>query len=352
MYKSLGKKEIQTMYSYLESKFGREKTSQFLLEEGIKPLTNRVGKQLTSFMAFPQRGTEGSCGWKGNLSPKVSKALIDYIIDYKNYYNQKTNLKVIDAMGGSGTLKLLCDNLNISCSSYDLNPNYQHGVGGWNAITDDLPESADIINIHPPYYNAVTYSGNVWGNQPYPGDLSRCSCYKEFIEKLNIVNQKLFLSLRKGGRLLITVGDVRKNGKFFSIQQDMAKFGKLESFIVKAQYNCSSDNRTYKKPFIPIVTEYVMVFMKDKSFIVNISYIKHTTVDIQKAANVTWYQLIKDTFEYLGGYTSLSKLNKVLANTKKAKCNPHFKERIRATIYENGDFVRVNRGFYKLVYAS
>lgn len=351
MYKSLGNKEIETMYSYLESEFGKEKAYQFLLEEGIKPLTNRVGKQLTSFMAFPQRGTEGSYRWRGNLSPKVTKSLINYIIDFKKYYNQDTNVKVIDAMGGSGTLQLLCDNLNIPCSSYDLNPNYQHGVGGWNAITDDLPESADIINVHPPYHNAITYSGNVWGN-PHPDDLSRCKNYNEFIEKLNIVNQKLFLSLRKGGRLLVTVGDIRKNGEFFSIQQDMAKFGKLESFIVKAQYNCSSDNRTYKKPLIPIVTEYVMVFMKNRPFIVNISYTQQVTVDIRKASNLTWYQIIKDTFEYLGGAASLSKLSEILEHTKKAKDNPHFKERIRATIYENSDFVRIKRGFYKLVYST
>ncbi|QUI25953.1 SAM-dependent methyltransferase (plasmid) [Vallitalea pronyensis] len=340
------------MNSYLINKFGKEKTSQFLREEGVKPLTNRVGKSLTSFIAFPQRGNEGSSKWKGNLSPKVTEALLKFIIDYKKYYNENSDVKVIDAMAGSGSLKLLCNRLDISCSSYDLNPNYQHGIGGWNAVVDELPESADIIHVHPPYYNAITYSGNVWGHHPHPDDLSRCNSYDEFIHKLNVANQKLYLSLRKGGRLIVTVGDVRKNGKFYSIQNDMAKLGKLESFIVKAQYNCSSDNKTYKKPFIPIVTEYVMVFMKEKPFIVHFSCTKHAVVDIRKSSNVTWYQLIKDTFEYLGGSASLNSLNEVLANTKKAKNNSHFKDRIRATISENNDFVRVRRGFYKLIYAA
>ena len=70
------------------------------------------------------------------------------------------------------------------------------------------------------------------------------------------------MALRKDGRLAILVGDIRSKGEFHSMQHDMMKIGDFESFIVKGQFNCVSDSRTYKKPFIPIVTEYMLVSIR------------------------------------------------------------------------------------------
>lgn len=107
----------------------------------------------------------------------------------------------------------------------------------------------------------IQYSGNIWGN-PHPDDLSRCENYSDFLEKLNHCIRKFFLALRKGGRLAILVGDMRLHGKFYSMQHDLMRMGDFESFLVKGQFNCVSDNRTYKKPFIPIVTEYALLLKK------------------------------------------------------------------------------------------
>ena len=79
----------------------------------------------------------------------------------------------------------------------------------------------------------------MWGS-PHPDDLSRCNSYDEFIEKLNFVIKKLYMALRKDGRLAVLVGDIRSQGKFYSMQNDMMKIGKYESFIVKAQFNCGA----------------------------------------------------------------------------------------------------------------
>ena len=79
----------------------------------------------------------------------------------------------------------------------------------------------------------------MWGS-PHPDDLSRCGSYDEFIEKLNFVIKKLYMALRKDGRLAVLVGDIRSQGKFYSMQNDMMKIGKYESFIVKAQFNCGA----------------------------------------------------------------------------------------------------------------
>ena len=79
------------------------------------------------------------------------------------------------------------------------------------------------------------------------------------------------MALRHDGRLAVLVGDFRTQGKFYSIQNDMMKIGKYESFIVKGQFNCVSDNRRYSKPFIPIVTEYLLLFHKEEIFMVPFS---------------------------------------------------------------------------------
>ena len=103
-------------------------------------------------------------------------------------------------------------------------------------------------------YLIIKYSGNMWG-RPHPDDLSRCENYQDFLEKLNYCIWKFFFALRKDGRLAVLVGDIRKDGHFYSIQNDLMRMGDFESFLVKGQFNCVSDNRRYKKPFIPVVTE-------------------------------------------------------------------------------------------------
>lgn len=169
--------------------------------------------------------------------------------------------------------------------------------------------SSDFIMFHPPYHYIITYSGKVWG-KPHEDDLSRCENYNDFIEKLNFVIKKLFLSLRKDGRLAILVGDIRKNGQFHSIQQDMMKIGKLEAFITKGQFNCVSDNNSYSKPFIPVVTEYIVLLHKNNVMMIPFT---HMTLgmfnpDKEDSKALTWKDLIRLTMEKMGGKAELGQL--------------------------------------------
>jgi len=43
------------------------------------------------------------------------------------------------------------------------------------------------------------------------------------------------VSLTKGGRIAILVGDVKKNGRLYSIQRDMDWLGQPEQVIIKAR---------------------------------------------------------------------------------------------------------------------
>lgn len=336
----------------LENEFGSDwvTVAQML---GTEDLRRRVGKELTSFMAFPERGCGGNNQWRGNCSPEVVRSVAKYVLDTKKYYGKDIrDFTVLDPMSGSGTTKDAMDGLGIKSILYDLNPKPPTGKGNWNALKNDVEDSADLIFFHPPYHSIIQYSGNMWG-KPHPDDLSRCENYGDFIEKLNYVIKKLYMALRKDGRLAILVGDIRSKGNFYSMQHNIMRMGRFESFVVKAQFNCVSDSRRYAKPFVPIVTEYMLIFQKEDSFLITFSKRIGNRIDISKkdVDVLTWHHLIRSTMEQMGGEAKLTDLYDMLSEHPKAQNNTHYRERIRATIYEHRDqYVQTESGSYKLTY--
>ena len=343
---------LQRAAKILENEFGTDwmTVAQML---GTEDLRRRVGKELTSFMAFPERGSGGSNQWRGNCSPEVIHSVAKYVLDTKKYYGKDvSDFTVLDPMSGSGTTKDAVDRLGVKSILYDLNPNAPVGKGNWNALKNDVEDSADLIFFHPPYHDIIKYSGNMWG-KPHPDDLSRCENYEDFVEKLNHVIKKLYMALRNDGRLAILVGDIRSKGNFYSMQHNIMRMGKFESFVVKAQFNCVSDSRRYAKPFIPIVTEYMLIYHKDDPFLVSYSKRLGNSVDISQkdVAGLTWHHLIRATIEKLGGEAKLADLYDYLSEHPKSKKNEHYKERIRATIYEHKEqYIPTGSGSYRLTY--
>lgn len=287
----------------LEKEFG-PRWKQIVQELGTKELRQRVGKELTSFMAFPERGSGGNNKWRGNCSPEVVRAILRYVLECKHYYGKQTqDFTLLDPMSGSGTSQAAAQSLGVRSLLYDLNPAPACGIGGWDALRDEVDDSADLIFLHPPYHNLIPYSGNMWGT-PHKDDLMRV--------------------------------------------------GQMEAFIVKGQYNCVSDTRSYKKPFIPVVTEYLLLFHKQDALFFPFAVRRETTVDLRKEdiPGLTWHHLIRLTMEELSGRAKLSDLGDRLAAHPKAKKNPHFRDRIRATAYEHpGQYISCGNGFYALNYA-
>lgn len=345
--------QLQQAVTLLQQKFGPEwrTIAETLGTEGLR---KRVGKELTSFMAFPDRGQGGNNHWRGNCSPEVVSAVLKYVLDTKQYYGKDTStFTLLDPMSGSGTSQAAADRFQVRSLLYDLNPEPVAGRGNWNALKNEVDDSADLIFFHPPYHDIIKYSGSMWG-KPHPDDLSRCENYEDFLEKLNYCIRKLFFALRKDGRLAILVGDIRTKGKFYSIQHDMMRMGRFESFVVKGQFNCVSDTRTYQKPFIPIVTEYMLIYHKQDALMIPFSWrtdnqFSVNGVDIE---SLTWHHLIRMTLESLGGTANLADLYGRLKDHPKAQKNLHHQERIRATIYEHPEeYIPVSRGCYRLSYA-
>ncbi|MDQ0255566.1 hypothetical protein J2S74_002948 [Evansella vedderi] len=289
---------------------------------------------LSSIMSFEDRGKWGKSNYRGNCSGYIIKGLLDH-------YQPKHFLEVF---AGGGTGFDVAKELGYKNSTHlDLNPKY----GGWNALTDEVPEGSDFVFLHPPYHNIIQYSGKMWG-QPHPDDLSRCKTYDEFIKKLDLIHSKVYSSLRNGGRMAILIGDVRKKGEYFSIQRDMAWIGQLDAHIIKAQHNCVSDNRRYAGKFIPIQHEHLLVFKKGNLWIVPVAVTKKASQDLRHSLKVTWRDLVQASLEELGGSATLENLYAVIDGTAKAKKNNFWREKVRQTLQIGKEFKPVSRGHWTL----
>ena len=190
----------------------------------------------------------------------------------------------------------------------------------------------------------------MWG-RPHEDDLSRCENY---IEKLNYVIKKLYFSLRQNGYLAILVGDIRQKGVFHSIAADMLHIGNMKSWIVKGQFHCTSSKTQYSgKPFIPIVTETLVLFQKEEILLVPFSIRREGIFQIQEQDSIalTWFHLLRMTLEQLNGHATLKQLYQELKEHPKAKKNKNYEARIRATLYEHADcFLPLARGTFRLKY--
>lgn len=141
--------KIHRAEELLRAEFGSDwKTIAEML--GTEGLRKRVGKELTSFMAFPERGDGGSNMWRGNCSPEIIAAILRYIFDYKRFYGKDVSqFTFMDPMSGSGTSKAVADRFHVRSLLYDLNPTPAYGIGNWNALKNDVDDSADLIfSIH------------------------------------------------------------------------------------------------------------------------------------------------------------------------------------------------------------
>lgn len=207
---------------------------------------------MKSILSYPNRGPYGDSSYRGNCTGYLIK-------DILLYYKPK---KFLECFAGSGTGYDVARSLGyIDSVHLDLNDRF----GNFNLLTDKLPQGFDLVFSHPPYWNIIKYSGknNVWGNKPHKDDLSHIENYEEFIQKLNIINKKIYQSLLPGGRHVILIGDVRKRGKYYSLIKDMEWYGEIEAHLIKVQHNTRSQHKKYaNNNFIPISHEHVLVFRK------------------------------------------------------------------------------------------
>jgi hypothetical protein len=291
---------------------------------------------LTSVVSYPERGPWGSAAYRGNCSGHLIRDLLQH-------FRPGSFLEVF---AGGGTGRDVARDLGYASSVHlDLNPAW----GGWNALTDEVPEGTEFVFGHPPYHSIIPYSGAEWGDQPHPDDLSRCGSYDEFIAKLDVVHAKLFSSLRRGGRMAVLVGDVRRNGEFFSLQRDLTWIGTPEAVIVKLQHNTGSSRRSYGGRFVAIEHETVLVFRKDDWWIVPVRQVMKREHDLRQSRRPTWRDLVQAALGDLGGQAHLKRIYDSLAECGRAAQNPHWREKIRQVLQLGAEFEPLGNGYWRLV---
>ena len=288
---------------------------------------------MNSIVSYENRGKWGNNQYRGNASGKL---LIDLHEVYK--FNQ-----VADYMSGSFTTKDVGKDLNIVTNCYDLNI-------GFDLINNDIKERNEFIYWHPPYWDIIKYSGNMYGDKPLKNDLSHISDYEEFIKAINYCLAKQYTSLENGGRMAILMADVKKNKKLYSMLLDMNKLGTVEQIVIKKQHNCWSNIKKYiNENFIRIAHEYCLILRKDNPLIMDYMVSKRGRMDLRDSINITWKDLVASSLEQLGGKTSLDKLYSFIDGFKKTSNNKNWRAKVRQTLQIHTDlFLSVERGIWKL----
>ncbi|OPY05596.1 MAG: hypothetical protein A4E61_00244 [Syntrophorhabdus sp. PtaB.Bin184] len=244
---------------------------------------------MNSVLSFPERGNYGKSSWRGNVSGHVIGELLNFF---------RPGL-FVDPAEGSGTSRDVAREKGIEYVGLDLHE-------GFNLIRDSLigrlPRPADYVFFHPPYHDMVLYSGNVWGSQPHPDDLSRCRTRGDFLAKLEVALLNIYDATRRGGHYSVMIGDLRRNGDYWSIQSDIMQIapGRLEGILVKVQHGATSSRACYGGLFIPIMHEYILNFKKDGCVVGMIETgmaVSRKLADLQRA---TWRAIVEFALTRLG----------------------------------------------------
>lgn len=231
----------------------RARLSEAVLKRELVRLTEGVydiyrEDSVNSVVDYPDRGPWGDSRYPGNFS--------GYLV--RDLFYQLGPKSVLDVFEGSGTSKDFFSGLEetkgikVEYKGLDLKK-------GFNAVTYRIEGQYDLIIAHFPYFNIVRYSQD-------PNDLSNSSDYLSFVDKVRSVMQNMHAALTEEGTIAVIIGDVRRNGEYFAIFNDIINIniGVLRSVIIKKQNNCKSTGTMYRrtKYFIPIAHEYVLLFSK------------------------------------------------------------------------------------------
>ncbi len=295
-------------------------------EEIIKELS----KNKSTLLAFPDRGPWGQSSFRGNCSGYI-QAFLMWV--YKTRY-------FCELFAGSGTGSDVAKDMGVKYLGADLNPNPKRSdILVVDAIKDDVPDefrNADMLFMHPPYGLPIQipYAGYQWEDPDgtrKTSDLGQMP-WEEFMATLNKIIMKYYAALPDQARMAILMGDVRRQGKFYSMFADVIKPGSLEQIITKCQFNVWSENRKYANyNFIPIVTETLMVIKKVGNIKIFYSVPQKFIFDIRDSVSATWEDLVMATMRELKT-AAIDKIYSFIEGFKKTKNNPNWKAKVRQTL--------------------
>ena len=305
-----------------------------------------------TYEARPNRGNSwGSNTYRGNCSGWIHAFLI-----WK--YQVK---RMAELFAGSGTGSDVCKDMEIPYIGADLNPcPVRKNILTVNAVTDEVPDefrTADMLFMHPPYSELIKigYANQMWSDPT--GELSKFDLgqmpWQEFIKELNAIVMKYYAAMEPGSRIAILMGDVRRGG-LHSMLTDIVKPGQLEQIIIKMQHNTVSgrSGKTYggHKNFVPLVHEYILVMKKLQAYMIDFQLPQNYRVDIRDSKTATWKDVVCAVMNKFGT-ANLETIYLEIATYKKAKDNPHYKEKVRQILQQlakSGVTRPVSRGVWAM----
>lgn len=146
----------------------------------------------------------------------------------------KKNGKILDPFAGGSVRGIVAHYLGYKYTGIDIrqeqvDSNYEQAyhildddnipnwiVGDSNIVVNDIDDEFDLIFTCPPYVNMETYSD-------LDGDISNMK-YDDFIFSLESIMRNSCKKLKRGGNLVIVVGEVRdRSGNYYGFVADTVK---------------------------------------------------------------------------------------------------------------------------------
>jgi len=229
----------------------------------------------SSIWSFPSRGnwSTHTAEYRGNWSPYVPRNII-------LRYSNEGDL-VLDPFIGGGTTAIEALLLNRYIIGVDINDNaVRHTCAKIKSLERkkcakikkgdacDLyfieDNSIDLVCMHPPYANIISYSSDT------EGDLSLLN-RNIFLEKMKLVAKEGYRVLKYNKVLAIMIGDIREKGNVFPLgfkvlQVFLDEGFLLKEIVIKEQHNCRStikwEELSQKRNFLLLKHEYIFIFYK------------------------------------------------------------------------------------------
>lgn len=295
----------------------------------------------SSVVSYEKRGNFGSSAYRGNTTGYIIKDLIET-------YSPRV---LVDPARGSDTTgdvvkALNRQGFNIDYFGYDLSAGFDLLN---HSLSERVGQAADLVFFHPPYHDMVRYSGEVWGDEAHPSDLSRCASYDEFLSKMQRALFNIFETVKRGGHYAVQIGDLRRAGTFYPMQAHLIAIapGCVENVIIKRQHNCTSDSRVYSGRVIRIEHEYLITFRRDGVVFGAFDATMATSERLRMFSNCTWRAIVEYAFNHFDNCASLDELYSFIEERAHTRIkSDHWKEKIRQTV--RAVAVRLERGVYML----
>ena len=287
---------------------------------------------MKSVISYPDRGHWGSSKWRGNCSGHV---IVDLIKHFK-----PSNF--VDVCEGSGTSGDVCRELNIPYVGLDLHKGNDYTL---DSVLGQLPwqSGTDFCFSHPAYHNMITYQA------PSGNNHSKCQSVNQFLEMSEVMLMNQRQATKKGGHYATLIGDMRKNGSFWSFQSDfinMMPKDELLSVTIKMQHNCVSDNRVYSGSFVPIMHEYLLIWKRSSKTLFAFTLDKANA--LKERIATSWRTAIRIAMMELGGKASLDYIYSIVESVAEnlIKGNQHWKAKVRQVLQKH--YTNVQRGVWSV----